>query len=209
VVDGAEGGTGAAPLEFSDHVGAPLKEALLLVHNTLVGVGLRGEIRIGAAGKIVTAFDIARACALGADWCNAARGFMFALGCIHSQTCHTGHCPTGVTTQDPSRYRALVPEDKATRVWRFHQNTLHALQELLSAAGLTHPDELGPEHLVRRISSTEIRSLAALHDWVRPNELREGVVPDIPVFDVFWDLASADTFEAPPSVLAMRTTKMR
>jgi len=209
VVDGAEGGTGAAPLEFSDHVGAPLKEALLLVHNTLVGVGLRGEIRIGAAGKIVTAFDIARACALGADWCNAARGFMFALGCIHSQTCHTGHCPTGVTTQDPSRYRALVPEDKATRVWRFHQNTLHALQELLSAAGLTHPDELGPEHLVRRISSTEIRSLAALHDWVRPNELREGVVPDIPVFDVFWDLASADTFDAPPSVLAMRTTKMR
>lgn len=209
VVDGAEGGTGAAPLEFSDHVGAPLKEALLLVHNTLVGAGLRGEVRIGAAGKIVTAFDIARACALGADWCNTARGFMFALGCIHSQTCHTGHCPTGVTTQDPSRYRALVPEDKATRVWRFHQNTLHALQELLSAAGLTHPDELGPEHLVRRISSTEIRSLAALHDWVRPNELREGVVPDIPVFDVFWDLASADTFEAPPSVLAMRTTKMR
>jgi glutamate synthase domain-containing protein 2 len=209
VVDGAEGGTGAAPLEFTDHVGAPLREALMLVHNTLVGAGLRGEVRIGAAGKVVTAFDIARTCAMGADWCNAARGFMFALGCIQSQTCHTGHCPTGVTSQDPRRYRALVAEDKATRVHNFHLNTLHALKELLSAAGLTHPEQLGPEHIVRRVSSTEVRSLAALYEWVRPNELRDGSVPAHPVFRVFWDLASPDTFSAPPSVLAMRTTKMR
>src|SRR5262245_27248329 len=127
--------------------------------------------------------------ALGADWCNAARGFMFALGCIQSQTCHTGHCPTGVTSQDPGRYRALVPEDKATRVYNFHYNTLYALKELLSAAGLGHPEQLGPEHIVRRISSTEVRSLSALYEWVRPNELRDGSVPSHPVFRVFWDLA--------------------
>src|SRR5690606_27059861 len=96
VVDGGEGGTGAAPLEFSDHVGVPMREALILVHNTLVGCGLRDRVRIAVAGKIVTAFDLARALALGADWCNAARGFMFALGCIQSQSCHTGKCPTGV-----------------------------------------------------------------------------------------------------------------
>jgi len=107
VVDGAEGGTGAAPLEFCDHVGAPLQEGLLLVHNTLVGLGLRDRIKIGCAGKVVSAFDIARMLALGADWCNSARGFMFALGCLQAQTCHTGNCPTGVTTQDAQRQKAL------------------------------------------------------------------------------------------------------
>ena len=113
VVDGAEGGTGAAPLEFSDHIGMPLQEGLRLVHNTLVGAGLREHIRVGASGKIVSAFDMARAFALGADWCNSARGFMFALGCIQAQTCHTGNCPTGVTTQDPKRQMALVVPSKA------------------------------------------------------------------------------------------------
>ena len=116
VVDGSEGGTGAAPVEFTDHVGTPLQEGLLLVHNTLVGARLRDRIRIGASGKIVTAFDVARTLALGADWCNSARGFMFALGCIQAQTCHTGHCPTGVTTQDPKRQLALVVSDKSGRV---------------------------------------------------------------------------------------------
>ena len=108
VVDGGEGGTGAAPLEFTDHVGAPLQEGLLLVHNTLVGLNLRDRIKIGCAGKVVSAFDIARMMALGANWCNSARGFMFALGCIQSQSCHTDHCPTGVATQDPQRQKALV-----------------------------------------------------------------------------------------------------
>ena len=106
VVDGAEGGTGAAPLEFMDHIGMPLREGLSFVHNALVGVGLRDRIRLGASGKIITAFDIARAMALGADWCNAARGFMFALGCIQSLACHTDRCPTGVATQDPTRASA-------------------------------------------------------------------------------------------------------
>jgi glutamate synthase domain-containing protein 2 len=206
VVDGGEGGTGAAPVEFADHMGAPLTEALLLVHNTLVGCGLRADIRIAAAGKIVTAFDMARTLALGADWCNSARGFMFALGCIQSQSCHTSMCPTGVATQDPLRQRALAPQDKATRVFNFHQNTLKALKELLGAAGLTHPRELGPEHVIRRVSRTEIRSLAALHHWVKPNELIDGTA-EHPVFKVFWDVSTPDSFAPPPNTLAMRTSK--
>ena len=112
VVDGAEGGTGAAPLEFTDHVGTPLQEGLLLVHNTLVGLDLRKKIRLGCAGKVVSAFDIARMLAIGADWCNAARGFMFALGCLQAQTCHTGACPTGVTTQDPQRHEGARRADQ-------------------------------------------------------------------------------------------------
>src|SRR5690606_38685170 len=127
VVDGGEGGTGAAPLEFADHIGTPLKEALLLVHNTLVGLNLREPIRIGVSGKIISAFDMARMLAFGADWCNVARGFMFALGCIQSQSCHTDKCPTDVATQNKSRQRALVVSDKAQRVANFHRGTLQAL----------------------------------------------------------------------------------
>ncbi len=134
VIDGSEGGTGAAPLEFVDHVGTPLREGLVLAHNCLVGTGLRHSIRLGASGRVVTGFDIARLLALGADWCNAARGFMFALGCIQAQTCHTDRCPTGVATQNPWRQRALVVEDKAPRVFQFHQSTLAALGDLVGAA---------------------------------------------------------------------------
>ncbi len=206
VVDGGEGGTGAAPLEFSDHVGAPLREALMLVHNTLVGINLREQVRIGASGKIITAFDMARTIATGADWCNSARGFMFALGCLQSQTCHTGHCPTGVATQDPRRMRALVVDDKSERVFLYHQNTLVVLKELLAAAGLTHPRELGPEHVIRRVSSTEVRSLAALHSWLKPGELLAST-PQSPVFKVFWEAARTDTFNAPPNILSMRSGK--
>lgn len=208
VVDGGEGGTGAAPLEFTNHVGAPLREALLLVHNTLVGLNLRGPIRIGAAGKIVSAFDVARTIAIGADWCNSARGFMFALGCIQSQSCHTSQCPTGVATQDALRQRALVVPDKAERVYRFHQNTLKALKELLAAAGLQHPEQLGPEHVIRRVSSTEVRSLAALHHFVKAGELL-GDTPEHPVFKIFWPQADPESFDAPTSLLSLRTSKQR
>ncbi|MFI4980810.1 MAG: FMN-binding glutamate synthase family protein [Nevskiales bacterium] len=210
VVDGGEGGTGAAPLEFTDHVGAPLRDGLMLIHNTLVGVNLRSQISLGASGKIVTAFDMARILAMGADWCNAARGFMFALGCLQAQTCHTGKCPTGVTTQDPQRMRALDVTDKATRVFQFHHNTLAALKELLGAAGLEHPRELGPEHVIRRVSEAEVHSLAVLHHWTKPGELLDaGRVPDHPVFKAFWAMSRADTFAAPPSVVALRSTKSR
>lgn len=178
----------------------------MLVHNTLVGIGMRDRIAIGASGKIVTAFDIARTLATGADWCNSARGFMFALGCLQAQTCHTGHCPTGVTTQDPQRMRALVVGEKSERVFQFHQNTLKALKELLAAAGLNHPSELGPEHVIRRVSSTEVRSLAALHVWAKPGELLTST-PEHPVFKVFWNVASAETFAAPASVSSLYGTK--
>jgi glutamate synthase domain-containing protein 2 len=193
VVDGAEGGTGAAPVEFTDHVGTPLQEALLLVHNTLVGLNLRTRVKLGAGGKVVTAFDVARTLALGADWCNSARGYMFALGCIQAQTCHTGHCPTGVTTQDPTRQRALVPDDKAQRVANFHRNTLEALAELIGAAGLTHPARLGPQHIVRRISTSEVRLVSTLLTFLQPGDLLENRAQH-PVYAMFWKMASAESF---------------
>jgi glutamate synthase domain-containing protein 2 len=195
VVDGAEGGTGAAPLEFSDHVGAPLQEGLLLVHNTLVGTGLRSRIKIGCAGKVITAFDIVRMMALGGDWCNAGRGFMMALGCIQAQTCHTGMCPTGVTTQDPLRERALVVPDKAERVFNFHRSTLIALKDLVQAAGLEHPRGITAHHIVRRISDTEVRLLSNLIMQVEPGSLLSGDLDkQHNVFKLYWPLAKAERF---------------
>ena len=196
VVDGAEGGTGAAPLEFTDHVGAPLQEGLMLVHNTLRGVGLRDKIKIGCAGKVVSAFDIARLMALGADWCNSARGFMFALGCIQAQHCHTGQCPTGVTAQDPRRQQSLVVPDKATRVFQFHQQTLHALKEMVQAVGVMHPNEISPHHIVRRAADGKVQSLA---QGVL-NRLPEGALlaqdlSNLPViYQHHWPLAHAERF---------------
>lgn len=196
VVDGAEGGTGAAPLEFSDHMGMPMQEGLRLVHNTLVGIGLRERIRIGASGKIVSAFDMARALALGADWCNSARGFMFALGCIQAQTCHSGNCPTGVTTQDPTRQMALVVPSKAERVRNFHHHTLEALQELMQAAGLRAPGDITPRHIMRRISEAQTLHLSDLVDTLAPNALLQDDISTLP--DVFrdWPHASASSFQS-------------
>ncbi|WP_300617559.1 FMN-binding glutamate synthase family protein [Dokdonella sp.] len=208
VVDGGEGGTGAAPVEFADHVGVPLREALMLVHNTLVGLNLRQHIRVGASGKVITAIDLARTLALGADWCNAARGFMFALGCLQSQSCHTDRCPTGVATQDRSRWNKLDVPDKASRVAAFHENTLKALKELIQAAGLGHPDELGPEHVIRRVSANEVRSLATLYPFLEPGELLVRV-PEHAVFQRFWSAARPDTFAAPTELSARRATKLR
>lgn len=206
VVDGAEGGTGAAPAEFIDHIGVPMHEALLLVHNTLVGLGLRDRVRVAAAGKITSAFDIARTLALGADWCNAARGYMFALGCIQSMSCHTDRCPTGIATQNPHRWKHLDPADKAARVRNFHDNTLRALRDLLCAAGLVHPSDLGPEHILRRVSPVEIRSLAALYRYLRPGELLEHI-PGHAVFHDFWAEARSDAFQPPARVDALRRSK--
>lgn len=206
VVDGAEGGTGAAPAEFIDHVGVPMHEALMLVHNTLVGLELRDRIRIGAAGRITSAFDIARTLAMGADWCNAARGYMFALGCIQAQSCHTDRCPTGVATQDPSRWRRLDVPDKATRVFHFHDNTLKALRDLLCAAGLSHPQQLGPEHILRRVSATEVRSLGALYNFLAPGDLL-GRIPNHAVFQSYWAGARSDSFAPPEKVASLRGSK--
>ncbi|ATR85216.1 FMN-binding glutamate synthase family protein [Pseudomonas sp. FFUP_PS_473] len=195
VVDGKEGGTGAAPREFSDNIGVPMREGLMFVHNTLVGLNLRDKIRIGAAGKIVSAFDIASVLAIGADWVNSARGFMFAIGCIQSQSCHTNKCPTGVATQDPLRQRALVVPEKAERVYSFHRNTLHALAEMLAAAGLEHPEELKPKHLARRISPSEVRLFSQLHVFLKPGELLSGSI-ESDFYARMWRMARSDSFAA-------------
>lgn len=199
VVDGGEGGTGAAPLEFINRLGVPLTEALTLVHNTLVGAGLREEIKIGAAGKITSGFNIARTMALGADWCNAGRGFMFSLGCIQALNCHSDKCPSGVATQDPRRSRHLDVADKSARVYHFHRNTLKALAEMLGAAGLSHPAELGPEHIVRRVSENEVQSYDQIFTFLKPNELLEGRC-DHTVFQHYWDDARTDSFLPPRMV---------
>jgi len=206
VVDGAEGGTGAAPAEFVEHVGVPMHEGLMLVHNTLVGLELRGKVRVAAAGKVVSAFDIARTLAMGADWANAGRGFMFALGCIQSMSCHTDRCPTGIATQDPRRWRHLDVEDKGNRVFMFQQNTLHALRDLLCACGLDGPEQLGPEHILRRVSPVEVRSLGALYRFLSPGELLHGT-PEHAVFREFWEASRADCFGPPPAVAALRRAK--
>ncbi len=196
VVDGAEGGTGAAPLEFTNHVGSPLQEGLLLVHNTLRGVGLRNRIRIGCAGKVVSAFDISRMMALGADWCNSARGFMFALGCLQAQNCHSGHCPTGVATQDPLRQQSLVVPDKAQRVYSFHSLTLHALKELVQAAGLNHPSDITAHHIVRRSTDQKVKSLAqSILTQMADGALLQQDLSTLPlIYRQSWPQARAESF---------------
>jgi glutamate synthase domain-containing protein 2 len=194
VIDGKEGGTGAAPLEFSDHLGMPLREGLNFAHNALIGINARDRIKLGASGKIISAFDIARAMALGADWCNSARGFMFALGCIQARACHTDRCPTGVSTQDRYRQRALVVPDKAERVFNFHRGTIAALAELTAAAGLDHPKEFRPAHFSRRVSVQQVESFADLYPTLAPGELIAG--SDDPRFRAAWAMASAGEFRA-------------
>ena len=192
VVDGGEGGTGAAPLEFSDSLGAPLNEGLIAVQNTLVGAGVRDRFKIGASGKMVTASAMARSMALGADWCNSARAFMFAVGCIQSQRCHTNQCPVGVTTQDKGLQRALIVSDKSVRVHNYHRNTVHALAEMIAAMGLDHTSELRPEHVVRRVSQFQALALNEIYDIVEPGGFLAGTAT--PRFQAFWDQASAESF---------------
>lgn len=200
VVDGSEGGTGAAPLEFADHMGMPMREGLSFVHNALVGIDLRHQIRLGAAGKITSAFDIARAMALGADWCNAARGFMFALGCIQAQSCHTDQCPTGIATQDRSRQRSLVVKDKAERVFSFHRATLKALAEVVAAVGLDHPEKLRPHHISRRVSADRIETYEAIYPPLPTGALISGTID--PRYVNGWRLASAESFLPAENVIS-------
>jgi glutamate synthase domain-containing protein 2 len=192
VIDGTEGGTGAAPLEFMDHLGMPLREGLTFVHSALIGANLRDKITLAASGKIVSGFDMARVMALGADWCNAARGFMFAVGCLQSQQCHTGRCPTGVATQDKLRQRAVVLSDKSLRVAHFHRETVQALGELIAAAGLDHPRELRPYHFMRRTGPDRIVSFTELYRFMEPGELLRGT--SHPSLKEAWDVASAEGF---------------
>ena len=174
LVDGGEGGTGAAPLEFEDHVGMPLTEGLIFTHNALVGTGLRDKVKIGVAGKIDSGSAIAARIAQGADFTNAARAMMMALGCIQALRCETNTCPVGVATQDPRRVRGLVVADKAERVHQFQRNTVASFNQLLAAMGLDAPGQLDPSFLRRRIDPTTVRTYAELYEWLEPGELLDG-----------------------------------
>ena len=199
-VDGAEGGTGAAPAEFTDHIGCPLKDALVFVDNALIGSNLRQRVKIGASGKIVSAFDIAHMCALGADWVNMARPFMFSIGCIQCRSCHTGECPTGIATMDPMRYRAIDIEDRSQRAFNFHKNTLFVLKELLESVGVDHPEALNRRHIVRRLSESEIRLADQIYPRAVKGELLKKGKKTIadPRLNVYWDKVTPKSFNYIP-----------
>jgi glutamate synthase domain-containing protein 2 len=192
VIDGGEGGTGAAPKELSDRVGMPLREGLMIARNALVGTGLKGEVRLAASGKVTSGAGVAINAALGADWCNAARAFMFSIGCIQSLKCHTDLCPTGIATQSPARQRGLVVEEKAARVARFHAATIKALHEIIVSTGLDSPSDLRPFHMRQRINTAEMRALDDIYPFVQPGELIAGT--DKAMLAHWWNAASADTF---------------
>lgn len=191
-IDGAEGGTGAAPVEFVDFVGVPLNEGLVFVHNALQGIGVREHIRLIASGKIITGFDMVTKMALGADMCNSARGMMFALGCVQSRRCHNNLCPTGVTTQKPDRVYALNINDKAPKVRNFHHNTVKSFQEVLGAAGLSKVADLNAGYIYKVISPSVIQHYDELYDFLKPRQLLEGPVPDH--YKAAWEEANPDKF---------------
>ncbi len=191
VVDGGEGGTGAAPLEYEDHVGTPLTEGLFTVHNALVGVGLRDQIRIGASGKVTSGVDIVKRIVQGADYTNAARAMMMAVGCIQAQRCHTNTCPVGVTTQDPRRVRALDVPDKTQRVENYQRAAVDQAVQLIASMGLTSFAELQPHMLRRRVDEREVASYAELFDYLTPGQLLSAT-PESWQRD--WELADPDRF---------------
>lgn len=202
VVDGSEGGTGAAPIEFAENIGSPLHESLLFVSNTLNAVGLRKKIKLGASGKIISAFDMVRAFALGADFMNSGRGFMFSLGCIQALSCSNSKCPTGIATQDPERQKALNIEEKSMRVYNFHKNTMHALKEVLQAMGVQHTDDIKPYHIMRRIDPQTVSSYEDIMNFVKTgNSLivkdMDNHTNDALPLDMrkWWDRSSAETFD--------------
>lgn len=194
-VDGAEGGTGAATLELSNAVGMPLRDALVYVHNSLYGAGLRDRVRIIAGGKVVSAFDIARSLALGADLCNSGRGMMFALGCIQARKCETNRCPTGVATQNPLLASGLSVPDKIERVHRYHRNTIRHLLELTAATGFERPEQLGPHLFHRRLDPRTVVSYQDLFPWLESGELLDGGSAD-PWYAEPWQRARAESFRA-------------
>ena len=194
IVDGSEGGTGAAPLEFEDHVGMPLTQGLMLVHNALVGTGLRDRIRIGASGKVAASNDIVKRLIQGADYTNAARAMMMAVGCIQAQMCNTDKCPVGVATQNRRRARALDVGDKSQRVQRFQEATVTEATKLMAAMGVQHPSQLRPWMLRRNVSQTQTASYAELFEWLEPGQLL-AEPPQTWADD--WRTASAHTFRTP------------
>jgi glutamate synthase domain-containing protein 2 len=191
-VDGGEGGTGAAPIEFSNSVGCPLVEGLTFVQNSLVGVGLRDKIKIIASGKVASGFGLVRRIALGADACYAARSMMMSMGCIQARKCNSNDCPVGVATQNPTLTAGLVVSTKSQRVTRYHAETINAAMELIGAAGLTCPSDLRPWHIMRRVSALNTRHYGEIADYLEPGSLLQ---PDLPkTFERAWGAATASSF---------------
>ena len=204
VVDGGEGGTGAAPLELSDWVGMPLSEGLVLMRNALVGAGLKHDVRLAASGKVYSGMGLARNIAQGADWCNAARAFMFSIGCIQAQRCHMGTCPTGVTTQNSARQRGLIPEVQGERAMRFHARTLEALADIVAAAGLKHPRELEAHHLMHRDGPEKAAPMDRIQTF-----LPEGILLDAPdetIYADWWKAARSDSFRPAIDLVSKRAS---
>ncbi|MDE0866387.1 MAG: FMN-binding glutamate synthase family protein [Rubripirellula sp.] len=191
-VDGGEGGTGAAPLEFSNHIGAPLVEGLIFVHNALIGYGVRDQVRVIASGKVTSGFALLKRLALGADACYSARGMMLALGCIQALKCNSNHCPVGVATTNPALMKGLVPEKKSNRVANFHKETIQSLSEMLGALGLSSPEELQPWHVLHRTTPTETKHYGELYDFLYPGELLTSPLPID--YRRACNAASSDTF---------------
>ncbi len=192
VIDGGEGGTGAAPLEFSNSIGTPLTEGLAFVHNALTGFRVRDKITLIASGKITSGFHMARAMALGADLCYSARGMMMALGCIQARRCNSNECPVGVATQIPGLVAGLDIRDKAVRTRRYHYETLDSLMQILGAAGLSAPHELEPRHIMRRVDPVRVMSYAEIFDFIEPGALLFEPVPES--FEADWLRARSDSF---------------
>jgi glutamate synthase domain-containing protein 2 len=191
-IDGAEGGTGAAPAEYSNHMGEPLDDALVFVHNSLVGIGLRDQIRIIASGKIITGFDMVYHIALGADILNSARGMLFSLGCIQSRQCNLNTCPTGVTTQSERLQRGLVVDEKKIRVKNFHENTIKSFLEIVGAMGLHSPKEITPDLLMRRIRLNRTVPLTEVYEFLEPGALLSKKIPAS--FAAYWEQANPQVF---------------
>ena len=191
-VDGSEGGTGAAPLEFSNSLGTPLSEGLAFVHNCLTGFRLRDRVRIIAAGKIVTGFHMAKAMALGADMCYSARSMMMALGCIQARRCNANDCPVGVATQREELVIGLDVGDKRVRVARFHRETVKSLNEILGAAGLNAPADLTPRHIMRRVNNTEVKTYEEIFEFIEPGSLLYDPVPES--YEDAWRTSRSDAF---------------
>ncbi|MEO6069968.1 MAG: FMN-binding glutamate synthase family protein [Chitinophagaceae bacterium] len=174
-IDGAEGGTGAAPLEFTDHIGMPLHEGLAFVKQTLDAFDLSEHIKIIVAGKIITGFDILKAIALGASACYSARGMMMALGCIQALVCDTGKCPVGVATQDPALYKGLHPSDKRVRVANFHSKTIAATKEIMEACAFKNIEKIQPSKFFRRINEQETKSFEQIYFQQKENNLKNNL----------------------------------
>jgi glutamate synthase domain-containing protein 2 len=192
-VDGGEGGTGAAPLEYSNSIGSPLREGLAFVDDCLIGFGLRKDIKIIASGKIISGFHLVKNFALGADICNSARGMMMALGCVQSLSCNTNHCPTGVATQNPRLQKGLVVSEKSTRVYNFHRKTVHAAVDIMSSAGISTPSELNRTHIFRRVNQQQVKRYDKIFALMQPNCFIDGKIPKR--YEIEFAEASKDSFK--------------